>query len=779
MRHLIVFLLLLVPVCFFGQTDKDSISREMKLPEVTVKMKPIRQVGDTLNYNVSSFRGKDDHYLVDVLKKLPGIEVSENGTISYRGNSINRFNIEGQDLLGNRYNQATRNLPVDAVAQVQIMENDQPIRALKDNTPSERATLNIKLKRDYKLRPFGEIQGGVGGFDNTLWNNLLTIINIAPKNQMLVTAKMNNTGESISDNTLDHIDVTDMDNYISLPENIIKTSSDVYLPIMQKRYLRNKSYSVGINHLHRIGLYGNLRTNITYYGTSDQLSDSTYNYYGGSPAMSLSESSKRKAHEFTLMPHLRYEFNAPKTYIIDELSGELSYTDNLNWMSSNGLPLQERVGRHTSYVQNKLQMILNAGNLVYSINSLTRYLRRSETMGVDDSTSTYNTGERIILQRMFTRNSVSTSLPLWGNRIRLKYSMEYRRDRLKEASSRFMQNYYLLNNIGFNYAIVYASGSVTLDVPVNVFYSSVPWRHTDTSDTKVYVSPSILWRHDFSPSWRLKINGTLNKDADNSILYSDSILTGYRTRMVPFDRIGWKRTSSLSFSLNYVDFVRMFTWNILASASWIKNDYRYHYSYGEKYTLITPVWEDTDSRMIIVQTSADKTFSDIGFSVNGRINYTRNELPVMQNNVEQTVKSNILSPSLNLRWNKLSWLQLSNETTFNLSWQDKYQNSAGYSLRSWFEALRLYVYPLKKISMEIDCEYTSTETERGQYNRNTFVDFRMTYNPVNHIELGLTLSNVFDRHEYVEASFTGLNYQYYSMPLRGREVLFSVKYELH
>ena len=151
----------------------------------------------------------------------------------------------------------------------------------------------------------------------------------------------------------------------------------------------------------------------------------------------------------------------------------------------------------------------------------------------------------------------------------------------------------------------------------------------------------------------------------------------------------------------------------------------------------------------------------------------------MQNNVEQTVKSNILSPSLNLRWKKLSWLQLSNETTFNLSWQDKYQNSAGYSLRSWFEALRLYVYPLKKISMEIDCEYTSTETERGQYNRNTFVDFRMTYNPVNHIELGLTLSNVFDRHEYVEASFTGLNYQYYSMPLRGREVLFSVKYELH
>ena len=116
-----------------------------------------------------------------------------------------------------------------------------------------------------------------------------------PRTRMLVTAKMNNTGESISDNTLDHIDVTDMDNYISLPENIIKTSSDVYLPIMQKRYLRNKSYSVGINHLRRIGRYGNLRTNITYYGTSDQLSDSTYNYYGAHRPCLLSESNKRKS----------------------------------------------------------------------------------------------------------------------------------------------------------------------------------------------------------------------------------------------------------------------------------------------------------------------------------------------------------------------------------------------------------------------------------------------------------------------------------------------------
>lgn len=364
MKRFIIFLLAAIPLFSRAQTHNDSVWREVKLPEVTVKVKPIEQNGDTIKYNVSSFKDKEDHYLEDVLKKLPGIEVGENGTISYKGNSINHFNIEGQDLLGNRYNQATRNLPVDAVAQVQIMENDQPIRALKNRIPSERATLNIKLKREYKLKPFGEAQGGIGFSDNTLWDNHITLINIAKKNQTLITVKMNDTGENISENTLDHIDVANLDNYIPLPDNIITTSSATYLPIQLKRYLRNKSYSMGINHLHRIGRYGNFRTNLIYYGTSDLLADSTSSLYGGSPTLSLNESNRRKSHEHTFVPQLRYELNAPKVYLVDDLSASLSYTDNIDHLNSNENLLQEHVARHTSYAQNKLQMTLNAGKLV-------------------------------------------------------------------------------------------------------------------------------------------------------------------------------------------------------------------------------------------------------------------------------------------------------------------------------------------------------------------------------------------------------------------------------
>ena len=757
MRNLIIFLFSVLPLCSFSQNRKDSVWREMKLPEVTVRMKPIKQSGDTIKYNVSSFQGKDDHYLEDVLKKLPGIEVAENGTISYKGNSINHFNIEGQDLLGNRYNQATRNLPVEAVAQVQIMENDQPIRALKGAKPSDRATLNIKLKRDYKLKPFGEVQGSIGGLDNTLWNNHLSLINITPKNQLLITAKMNNTGENISENTLEHFDVSDMENYIPLPDNIISSTSATYLPILQKRYLQNKSFSFGINHLHRIGRYGNLRTNIIYYGTSDQLSDSTYNLYGGLPPLSLNEKNNMKSHEYTFMPQFHYELNAPGAYLVDEISTSLSYNSNINRMNSNELYLGETVGRHTSYAQNKLQLTLNTGKLVYSINSLTRYLRRKESLGIDDSTSTYNANEGVTLQRLLTRNRISTSFPLFGNNIELKYGMEYRYDRIKATTNDFKQNYYLLNNIGFDYTIRYTNGFFAIGIPFIVFYSSISWMQADKGNTKTYVSPSIRWKHDFSPFWRLKFNWSLNKDADNSILYSDSIYTNYRTRIIPFERIGWKRTSNIAISLNYTDFIRMFTWNIIASASWRKSDFRYHYSYEKTNTVITPVWEDTNSRILIAQTSVDKTFTNIGFSVKGSINYTRNELPITQNSIQQTVRSNTFSPSLKLRWNNLSWFQFSNETTFNLSWQDEYQNNTGYSLRSWFNIFNLYVFPWKRISIYTECEYSSMETSKGKYNRNAFVDYSMTYTPTKRVELGIKLANVFNRKQYMEASITGFN----------------------
>ena len=811
------------------------------LKEVTVKARPIDVHKDTINYNVAAFQGKEDRYIEDVLKKMPGIEVADNGAIRYKGRPINKFNIEGQDLLGNQYNQATRNMPADAVATVQVMEDDQPIRALKDRVPSDKATLNIKLKQGYKLRPFGEARGGIGGFNDVLWNNSLTLMNVGRKNQLLLTAKMDNNGENLSENTVEHIDYADNENYEPLPGEMIQTDGMAQPPINEKRYLKNKSYSVGLNHVHRIGRYGSLRTNITYYGTSNHNEDSTYNYYGGEQTLSLSETNRRKLSSHTLMPHFRYEHNAPKVYLVDELSGSLSFfkstsrrrtsrQGDLTQQESNGVfkstsdeltseqgemsrqssgqisssardmsayQLRESADRHPGYLQNKLRMTINAGANVYSVNSLFRYFRRSETLGVSENdgstesistysftpslltpTTTYALDQRLELERIMTRNSVSTILRVLGNSLELKYTFELRSDNVAVDGGRSNRTTYMKHSLAPEYTIRYGRGYFALGVPVSVFTSSVPWSAV-SDGTKVYVSPSLRWRHEFSPFWRMNIMGGISRDPSADVMTPEEFARDYRTRLLTADRIGWTRRSGASFSLNYSNLVTLFVWNVMASASWSTSDHYNEYTYGNDLTTVRPVWKDVKSRSLFVLTSVDKTFAGTGESVKATVSYNRTALPVAQNGVTADITANVLTTAMTLRWSRWKWLSVTDRPTFNLTWQDPYAWSAGHNtLKSFYNEADVHLFPLSGLDISLSWEYNVLEVERGRYRRNSFLDASVRYSLSKKIDLRLAMSNLLNRKVYEEASFSGLNYGYFSLPLRGREALFSVAFSI-
>ena len=135
--------------------------KAVSLKEVTVKPDPLRQKGDTLSHNLASFLGKGDVTLEDGLKRLPGVDVSQNGGISYMGKPISQFNIEGMDLLGGKYNLATRNIPADYVTNVEIVRNHHSRRVEKD-VPSNEVSMNIKLSNKAKLKPFGQEEAGAG-----------------------------------------------------------------------------------------------------------------------------------------------------------------------------------------------------------------------------------------------------------------------------------------------------------------------------------------------------------------------------------------------------------------------------------------------------------------------------------------------------------------------------------------------------------------------------------------------------------------------------------------
>ena len=124
--------------------------KTVQLKEVSVRAQKIRQNGDTLNYLVGAYQQQGDRVIGDVLKRMPGIEVSQSGGIKFNGKSISKFYVEDMDLLQGRYGLATNNINASDVATVQVLENHQPVKALQGKTLTDDVAINLKLKDSAK-----------------------------------------------------------------------------------------------------------------------------------------------------------------------------------------------------------------------------------------------------------------------------------------------------------------------------------------------------------------------------------------------------------------------------------------------------------------------------------------------------------------------------------------------------------------------------------------------------------------------------------------------------
>ncbi|MGC4129644.1 MAG: carboxypeptidase regulatory-like domain-containing protein [Bergeyella sp.] len=165
-----------------------------EIKEVKLKTKLITKKGDTISYDLKAFESKADRTLADVLKKIPGIEVNPDGSVLYQGEAINKFLVNGKDLMEGGYGTVNNSLPKDAVQKVEVLENHQPIKILQDKVPSDKASLNVVLKKSVTMTGRGEVGAGMAPF---LWNVKLTPMFFGQKNQWVVNYKTNNTGESV------------------------------------------------------------------------------------------------------------------------------------------------------------------------------------------------------------------------------------------------------------------------------------------------------------------------------------------------------------------------------------------------------------------------------------------------------------------------------------------------------------------------------------------------------------------------------------------------------
>lgn len=235
------------------EENKTSYAQDLYLEEKletlsTVVLKPEEKIKinrDTISYRISAFKDNSERTVEDMLKKIPGIEVADDGSIRALGKPIQKILIEGDDLADSNYKVISKNLDVDVLEKIEIISNYDENPVLKQFLNSENVVLNLKLKKDKKSILFGKVEAG-GGVEN----RFLADVNlglITPGLKFLDLPNANNTGNPAGNQfesyTYTPIGFNDFDKDFNIKQSPIVYLGGSTIELEDKNYIKNTSFS--------------------------------------------------------------------------------------------------------------------------------------------------------------------------------------------------------------------------------------------------------------------------------------------------------------------------------------------------------------------------------------------------------------------------------------------------------------------------------------------------------------------------------------------------------
>lgn len=148
-----------------GTLKMKAITKELFEVVIKTARAPLSIKGDTIEYNAASFKVPPGSTVEDLLRKLPGVQVDQDGNINAQGQQVQKVTVDGKRFFGNDPKMATKNLPADAISKVQIFNDkseQSKVTGVEDGKKEK--TVNLELKDGFKKGGFGKITAG-GGLD--------------------------------------------------------------------------------------------------------------------------------------------------------------------------------------------------------------------------------------------------------------------------------------------------------------------------------------------------------------------------------------------------------------------------------------------------------------------------------------------------------------------------------------------------------------------------------------------------------------------------------------
>lgn len=760
----------------------------INLREVVVKPEDISQHGDTISYNVSSLRSAKDTYISDVIKKLPGVEVSESGKISYMGNPINKFYIEGLDLLGGKYSIASNSIPVDAVESVQILENHQSVKALKDVSFTERAALNLKIKEGKKLHPVGRVSLGAG-LDEDEMKYAMDVTNLLLKgeSQNLTTLKLNNRGKLLGTELTDHTYQTgvEINPLADVPTALVTPVSGYTPPEISDISVFNDSKLFSYNQLFKLKEESQLRINAGYLDERKEGYKYERTLYGYSEERSLEIVREQTAENHLRQGNVAMDLthNAERLYVDNRLrvAGEWSDAD----ARLEGTEKSEQHFEQPYFlVENKLKVISKWKKDYLTFNSFVRFHRLPQEARFEDDADSAIVQYRS--ERLFyTKNEASFSKGIGFSTFSLGAGIKAETNKMNtdmKAVPEFLEDSVVSSRWDYNLTELYLTPSYnykrshwafTISLPiswhclkaeenfgekhdfrhfsfmpssrlnwkihpfwelnVSLGYGKYPSDYRNMNESYYYVNRSSLRRGCGSQEVKEQLRGTVNLSYRNALDAMFSRLT-----------IVYNRQSSNL--LSGYDFIGSH-----AVRTWVPGLYRN--SYCSATANVGKILDAIQTNLNLITGFTHTTF-------------TQYQDVKVRNVSANTGYVNVSSSTHITRWWEwgLMWQSIFSHTRGGETlWMHKMQTDMTFSWNKW------------QCTMKLDA--SDNQVAPSQHKRTTLLSGVLKYKLKKEVQLELVADNLLNTKEYSLRSYSGINQIDELYSLRPRQLMLKLSFQ--
>lgn len=727
---------------------------EINLKTVVVKNRPtLRANGDTLNYKTSEFADKQDRTIGDVLKKMPGIEVAENGKITYNNKPISALYQDGDNILDDKYGLATKAIPHGAVDKVQVIENDQPIKMLRKNNMSDDVALNLVLTDEARLKVMGDAKAGLGTPDR--FDGNVNAMLFKKKTKFINNIKGNNIGIDPG------IDLTsffggNMGN--DRPSSFLSAGAAGVPTLPQKRTLFNKAGLANLNNLFKLNEDLQVRANVSYlYDQRNQDYSKFSETYLSGQTIRYDELQANAINPQKLQAKFNLTQNAEKLYFSNNLTANYSVAKTASSVFTNGIGADQSLNQKNFDLSNEFSYrkklksentfnffsfinrtsqpevlnirpglnedILNNGNPYAGLNQYvtlpTWYTNNYTSFAFVNNkfTQTYRVGFNLQHQQLGSelyrvQNNQSTELVSPG----MTNDLEWLKTKMYTDAT------YEYNNGKFK---------ASLGLPASYNYISYEdqSKSLDKSLDRVFVNPSLSLKYQTGVENYVTANYGFNNDLGGiDDVYRGTILKNYRSLFANNAPITERKSQTVGAGFNFRKAMQMFFLNFSAiySTSTVNtiSSYTLANNIQQREVILLP--NDTETLTLSANTS--KYLFALRSTINAGVSFNENTFDQLQNGELLPFTSQTIAYKAGLDSKINSFINWAYNATYAIS---KNRTTSATSIQNNNQQLRqqssLTATAFKSVFMTLSAEHIFTHQTNQPNLSYLFADFNMRY----------------------------------------------------